>query len=294
MRGSVMTGVLFIGGLVLLTATFSPCAGQDHYVYARANTSGLPIENGPRLGWAMAQSYTPGPPANRLALSEVYVEEAGGMTWGPVPLGGGSYYGIGAMVFGWSPPPVNGFASAEGWFESDGPFTINIAEEGIHVAVNASGNSNIAGTLGIIVTEYEVPVYDVAVEWGWNSEVGSYFNVIENVGVWPGTWQIVSSPFTLVREHPPFQLQFNPAGLARARFYATGSISPVVGAMPAAANWTQSSQDEVKSYFVQELVAPTYGRAPALSEHAIGVAVLVLALVGVVAIIRRRLLVMAR
>lgn len=173
--------------------------------------------------------------------------------WGPFPAGY-TYRGIGIYMMGYG--PMSGEASALGWYEVENhPFFLEI-RGGASVLIQAYGGTEWSMCLGINVTDVDgtVILYDVAIECGVVGGKG-YFNLIQNVGNWPG-WAVTppGSPF-IFAHHDPFEMRFEPAGLARATLY-------VHGIMPKQTLSSSSSQeslsipesDTCKAYIVEPTV----------------------------------------
>lgn len=194
----------------------------DTYALAKANT--VVNKTGPQLNWAEAQAMFTGRSAYCASISDVYVQNELDIAVGPI--GGWSWGGIRAMVWGWNRwgMGISGDAYAKGWFESTAPFTINL--EGITCAVGASGNSKVNAKLGIRVADAGGLILDVSVEYGFNRKTGIYFNVI---GVWPGVWVVVwqdSLSLIAVLDSLEFPI-YVPLGLGRATLYCDVNVRAV-------------------------------------------------------------------
>ncbi len=201
--------------LVLSAIGVAPAWAQ--LSYAEAQAGAVEDEDGPRPFFAAAAAQQNGPYAQQLAATVIAVGDVGGVLVGPEETW--QWPGIRAEVFGWPLPPVWGNANANGWFESAGPFIIDI-EEGAAAVVKASGYSGSANRLGIVVSDGGGVIYDVAVEWGY-TPTGPYFQEVNTFGAWPAQWNIVQqTATTLVATIAPFQIPFPaPQGVARAEFY---------------------------------------------------------------------------
>ena len=283
MKRSMVKSLLFV--LVLLTsaAAVKPCAGEGP-VYTSATAGNVFQEMGPQPDWACAGAQASGPYARQLAWCEVGVKRVGGMLFGPAePLWGGNYHGIGASVSGWIPPIVAGNASASGWFESNGPFTIEA--KGASVILKASGYSASSNILGIRVTDGDsVVYYDVRVIWGWTPGTGSYFQQIDSVGNWPYTWNVQQSFYNLSATHGEIYKTFYPVGLAKAAFYVSNNVTVVP-----IANGQVGSNAAQADYISGDVIEPSIPSVPAFSEWGLFALVLALAVVGAIVILRRRM-----